>query len=84
MYKTNIYREESNETILFSRVVFLQSRNSHDSISNILHDTSDKVIIWMFFLLGSRMLLASNDGLWGLNTGRYTVNYLSKEKCQYE
>ena len=29
----------------FSRVLFIQSRNSHDSISNLLHDTSDKVII---------------------------------------
>ena len=28
----------------FSRVLFVQSRNSHDRISNLLHDTCDKVI----------------------------------------
>ena len=39
-------RREVEET--FGRVLFVQSRNSHDSISNLLHDTSDKVIMCMF------------------------------------
>ena len=70
-------RREVEET--FGRVLFVQSRNSHDSISNLLHDTSDKVIMCMFIF--SFLFLRVLHGKYYLISDILSVKLFNENIC---